>query len=154
MSLGAPSLAAFAFAVIVHAAWARSSARINPIAAFCASGLVLGLMLAAWLLRQYGLSIAMAADLSLYAFLCELYIFLFTFVISSLSIEILMQLRPGAKRRTTASAAGSDLTNGRLLALETNGFLVSRNGMPTLTRKGKSAVAAYRALRGFFRHDA
>ena len=91
------------------------------------------------------------AALALYAWLCEFYIFLFSFVRSSLSAEILIRLRanslPPAHQRP-------ELTQLRLGNLERNGFLQLRPGHLILTAKGRICVSLYRALRAFFRHEA
>src|SRR5262245_17264170 len=85
----------FVAAVAGHALLARTRLPGNSVAKFLLAGGLLGLALAAHRLALDGLCLSSVAALAAYAFCCELYVFLFTMVGSSISVKLLLSLRRG-----------------------------------------------------------
>lgn len=151
MTWFAVTVVSLAVAILSHAALMRLAPRLNPVVGFMGCGVPAGIGLGGFLLR--GRALDLAAGLTLYAFLCELYIFAFTFVISSIAVSILLGLRQKDRHAAAIAKPNDDLTARRIAALERNGFLRRDAGRTMLTRKGSSVVFLFQALRGFFRHD-
>src|SRR5262245_54257590 len=80
-------------AVVGHAALCRTSLPLNVVTRFLIVGGVVGICLVWWLIGRYGAAApeTWAAAL-VYAFCCELYIFLFTFAMSSITANLLGRL--------------------------------------------------------------
>jgi hypothetical protein len=148
------SLVAFFAATVAHCVFTRLPGPLNSVSRFLVVGGLVGLALIGMLWRLQVPTISAVAGILLYAFLCELYIFMFTFVIGSLSVGILMELLTTGAALRPDPEAGSEMTRRRLVTLERNGFLANIRGALVLTRKGRTTVFLYRSLRAFFRHDA
>lgn len=95
--------------------------------------------------------VARLAGIAAYAFACELYIFLFTFVTSSVSVSLLV----GEAEEATAGVSldPDEMVRRRLQAMTEAGLLSRDQDRYHLTAKGHRIVAAFRVLRRFF-HDA
>ncbi len=145
----------FLAAVAGHALLVRTRLPGNSVAKFLAAGCPLGLALAVYLLAFHGLSVGACAALAAYAFACELYIFLFTMVTSSVSVKLLLSLRAG-----DLSAAEIDALYGstgmvarrveRLLAV---GLLEPDGGSYRVSPRGRRLVRTFAVLKRFFRHS-
>jgi hypothetical protein len=145
-------LAGFVLAIALHAVVARLRPAGNRVSQFLAAGLIAGL---GPVLLPLGSNVgipAWAAGILGYAFACELYIFLFTFVTSSISVSILvsrLDAPPG-----DISLAPSTMVEQRLLTMTAAGLLRHESTQFVLTPKSRRLLWCYRALRSFFRHPA
>ena len=83
-------------ALVLNSFAARFRFHENAVVRFVAIGCGVGFILSAGLWRAYGLSMETAAAILLFAFFCELYVFLFTLVLSSVSVNIMLRLRRGS----------------------------------------------------------
>jgi hypothetical protein len=128
----------------------------NTVFKFVGAGATSGLALVLLVVAKYGLSIEFIAAISLYSVLCELYIFLFTFVGSSVSISLLLALWK-QKRMSDMEIQRLYVSDSpvaeRLQKLESVGLLKKTESGHILTKKGLRFVRTFRALRLFFRHD-
>jgi hypothetical protein len=91
----------------------------------------------------------------LYGFAMELYVFLFTMVLSSVSVSLL--LSRNTRQDEVASSrelSGRQMFDNRLIALQQSGFIVSANDSYMLTPVGVRTVKLVGALRSFFGHTA
>jgi predicted transcriptional regulator len=147
------TLAAFPLSAAGHAMLSRIPLPGNAVAKFLGVGGVVGLILVMRLFYRDGLSLPLLAAIALYAFLCELYIFAFTFVISSVSVAILCDLKISHVMRHTNESNGEEMTARRLRRLKENGFLIEEHGRYLLTKKGRFLVSSMRFLRRTFRHE-
>jgi len=143
--------------IAVHAILRRVQSQRNAVVTFGLTALVGGAVLLALTGREYGwTSGPVQGALALYFFGCELYTFMFTFVIGSISAWILMNaLRPGAASVRSESDAPQHvgMVETRLARLCQVGFLGKRGDRYFLSAPGKIVAGAYHLLRWCFAHD-
>jgi hypothetical protein len=149
------ALAAFSLAVLLHGLIMRVRMRLDSVRRFLMMGIPLGLGLAAFSLGRFGLTLPGFATILLYAMLCELYIFCFTLVLSSVSATMLILLRQG---QVQASALASvyeprEMVELRLDRLLTNGLVQRACGRYSVTKKGERLYRVFAGLRRFFGHE-
>src|SRR5262245_31456185 len=89
-------LLAFVLSVLLHGLAARVPMQLDSVRRFLLVGTLVGGGLLAFSTLSFGYSIQTLALAALYAFLCELYIFCFTLVLSSVSVTMLILLRGGS----------------------------------------------------------
>jgi hypothetical protein len=151
------SLLALLCAVLAHAALTRA-ARMpgNMVVKFVVPAGAIGLALAATLVSQYGHNLPLLAGLLIYAFGCELYIFLFTLVSSSVTVSVLLRLGADRLTRSQIDALYDErqMVAGRITRLVRNGWLVETASGYVLTRRGLTVLHAFARLRRFFGHAA
>jgi hypothetical protein len=151
------AIVAFAIAVVVHAALGRlPNVKLNVVSRFLAPGVPVGLALLIVLLARATPPIELVAALLCYALACELYIFTYTMVSSSVTVSLLLRLRHGPADWHQLDADYSDATmvDGRLTKLVANGLIVSTPPEGYLpTARGEALVTSFDRLRRFFRHS-
>ena len=145
------SFAAFLAAIIGHAALRRAAPGVGSVTAFLMVGGLVGAGLAALLLRERGLTVESLAGLASYAFACELYIFLFCSISSSISASLLYRLRSG---KIEDSLGGKAMVERRLARMVSSGILEPTAAGYRHTARGVRLLRAYRYLRDFFRREA
>jgi hypothetical protein len=149
------AIVAFAVAVAVHAAIGRLPfVKLNMVSRFLAPGAPIGLALLIVLLARGAPPIELVAALLCYALACELYIFTYTMVSSSVTVSLLLRLRHGPADWHQLDADYSDETmvDGRLTKLVANGLIVSTTAEGYLpTARGEALVGSFDRLRRFFR---
>jgi predicted transcriptional regulator len=154
MIVALAALTAFVASVIVHLCATRLWPRQNHVFSFLISGFVVGLILLLILLKARSRLEALEAAL-IYAFACELYIFLFTFVGNSISVAILVWLREDGRlpeSRMEAAQDDGDFVGGRIKRMVESGILQKKDEQLSLTAKGRILLGAYKGLRSFFGH--
>jgi len=122
------------------------------VARFLLVGGAAGLVMAGSLVRAYGWGVEFWAGVFVYAFACELYVFLVTLVDSSISVSLLLLLRRGSSSRAEIERRSSSrvMVTSRLEKLCVNGLLRRAGSSYALTRRGLRLVVLFRALRVFF----
>jgi hypothetical protein len=149
------AVVAFAITVAVHAALGRlPNLKLNMVSRFLAPGLPVGLALLIVLTLRATPPIELIAALLCYALACELYIFTYTMVSSSVTVSLLLRLRHGPADWHQLDADYSDETmvDGRLSKLVANGLIVSTPDGYLPTPRGEALVTSFDRLRRFFRH--
>ena len=146
------TVACFLLAVAGHGALCRTRIRLDFVAKSLVVGLPLGVLLIVSQLATYGVRIQTAAAVLLYAFLFELYIFGFTFVSSSVSVSLLLNLgrRTLSSSEIEGSYSSQSMVAGRFERLLAAGLLTRNGDRYHLTPKAKLLVACFRAVRFFF----
>jgi hypothetical protein len=143
-------------AVLAHAALSRIE-RLpgNMVTRFVAPAGLVGLGLLAVLLSRYGLDVPTLAGLLLYSLGCELYVFLFTMVSSSISVAILLRLESGGLTRREIDMLYTEekMVAGRVARLVANGFLVATPSGYAVSDRGQVLLHSFSRLRRFFGHD-
>jgi hypothetical protein len=142
-------------AVVGHAGLCRVSMPLNVVTRFLISGGLVGACLVWWLLNRYGATAPQTwAGALVYAFCCELYIFLFTFAMSSITANLLAKLsRCGMTDADIEQLYDSrHMVATRLDRLVTVGLVEERPTGLRLTAEGARMVRTFRVLRGLFRH--
>lgn len=148
-------LSFFVLAVLLHAIARRFLPEINTVAIFAATGGMCGLMLLLSLLVPVNLAPSrIAAGLSLYAFLCELYIFAFTFVFGSVSASVLLSYLEGTSDASDEISVPPEvMVSRRLEGLHSSGLIREQSGFYQATLKGRLISAVGQHAGRFFMHD-
>jgi hypothetical protein len=116
----------------------------------CPGGILLGLSLSVraqpW--------VQILSSLLVYALICELYLFLFTLTISSVSANLLLALRRKAltEEELEEQYDSRKMVAQRLARLEAVGLLGRSGDTLRPTPSGLRATARWAAFRRFFRH--
>ena len=120
---------------------------------FVASGAPIGLGLMVYLLWRGYLPIEVIAALLCYALACELYIFVFTMISSSVSVSLLLRLRDGKAdwHQLDAQYSDSAMVGARLTKLLANGLIRQTPQGYAVTPRGQALTATFDRLRRFFR---
>jgi hypothetical protein len=149
------ALATFVLAVLLHGLAMRVPVGLDSVRRFLLIGMPLGVVLAAVSLACFGPTIPGAAAVLLYALMCELYIFLFTLVLSSVSATMLIMLRRGPVQATALASVYDprEMVNLRLDRLLKNGIVERASGRLSVTGKGELLHRIFRGLRKFFAHE-
>ena len=147
---------AFVLAVLAHAVLSRIE-RLpgNMVVKFVAPGGLVGLGLLAVLLIGYGLNLPTLAGLLLYGLGCELYLFLFTMISSSISVAILLRLESGGltRREMDMLYKEEEMVAGHVARLVANGFLLATPSGYAVSDRGHLLLHSFARLRRFFGHD-
>lgn len=148
--------AALLSAVALHAIACRLSLRVDRVMRFLAIGSLVGLCLILVISRRHGFwSVETMAAALTYGFLCELYLFLFTMTISSISSNIVVRLLQSDLAISEIDAVYSTgaMIHARLDRLVATGFVRPCGSALVLTDKGRRSVQIFESLRRFFRMD-
>ena len=149
-------LASFGLSVLAHVIVCRTRIALNGVFKFVVVAMPMGALLTILLLKVYGVSLESWASLLLYALLCELYVFTFTMVGSSVSVSILMRLRAGGRsiEEIERQYSAEYMVESRFSKLVNNDLLAPVNGDYVITDRGKRLLHVFEWLRSFFRHAA
>jgi hypothetical protein len=144
-------LAAFA----LHAVWCRLASRPSVVVKFVVVGGITGLGLLGHLLTLEGATYRTVAGLLVFALACELYIFFFTLIITSVSAIWLRRLYRGPIQTATLAETYSPtwMVETRFARLVDNGFLVRDGDRYALTDKGVKLIGTFGRLRAIFKHE-
>jgi len=148
-------LVCFALAVLLHGVTTHIFLRVDSVRRFLMVGVPVGAGLLVVSALTFGFRTFGLAQVALYAFLCELYMFLFTLVVSSVSATILILLRRGPISESTLKAAydPQGMVRLRLERLIKQGLITKVAEGYAVTAAGARLHRAFSALRRFFRHD-
>lgn len=142
--------------VFLHAFLTRLAPTRNAVALFLAAGIVVGIALCGWMLEVYGpASIEFVSALLIYAAFCELYLFLFTLALTSVSANILVRLRDGPRDPAELDELYDDaaMVETRLLRMQAAGFVQRIESSLNVTSRGRRLLSGYHFSRSLFRHD-
>jgi hypothetical protein len=143
--------------LLAHSIVCRVNLKLNRVASFVVVALLVAVPMVAALARRYELvSAEFIAALLLFAFACELYIFLFTMTISSISANVLVQLarKPMSLEETMSRYDSRSMVRMRLERLVRSGFLEldAAGNRLSASSKGVRFTKAFSALRQLFHH--
>jgi hypothetical protein len=149
------ALIVFAAAVAAHAVSCRVPASLNIVFRFVVVGGVFGLLWVWWLADRFGLAAPQFwCGVLVYGLCCELYVFLFTLAMSSISANLLVSI----SRQDMTSAEIDKLYDSRAMVssridrLVAVGLFDETPAGLVLTEKGRRTVRTFGRLRRFFRH--
>lgn len=143
----------FIIAVLLHALACRLPWGADRVTRFLITGGTLGIALLVTMTARYGLTaLQTICAVLVYALLCELYIFLFTMTMSSISSNLLVRLAAGdlPAAEIDRSYDSRLMVTKRLDRLVATGFLRTSGERLELTTKGRRFVRVFGWLRGFF----
>lgn len=146
------SVAAFVTSILVHAAAVRLVPRAGAVPAFVAVGGAIGVALIGYCALSYGSAPPTLAATLVYAFACELYIFLFTLVGNSVSFGLLTKLASHPLRPDEIAAfyRAEAMITRRFEQLEGSDFITTRANGVKLTARGKRVVRIFSLLHAVF----
>lgn len=147
-------VAAVATAVLGQMLLLRLQLISNSVQGFLISGVGIGLCLIVAIFRNYPVNIAFAGTL-LYAFLCELHIFIFTMAYSSVSANLLIRLRHRAMTQAEIDQLYDDraMIRERLEGLRHTGLIEASGDAWSVTSKGLRLARLVNATQGVFGHQ-
>jgi hypothetical protein len=147
----AGALAALIVAIALHGAAGRLFPG-NALPRFLWIGLSLAAVLGYWLHKNYRFDIEFLSALLIYAFGCELYIFVFTFSLYSVSANLLVRLRGGPQTEQQVSELydSTRMIERRLDRLSEKQLLLREDDRLQLTKRGSLLVSAYAVLDRIF----
>jgi hypothetical protein len=151
----AAALVALIPAVVGHASLCRASMPVDTVTRLLIAGGLVGAGLVWWLATRYGATAPQTwAGAAVYAFCCELYIFLFTFAMSSITANLLGRLSRRALtdaeiKRLYDSRAMVATRLDRLIAI---GLVIERPTGLELTQRGARMARTFQRLRRLFQH--
>lgn len=148
------ALAAFILAVLLHGLVMRAPMKMDSVRRFLMVGAPLGLALVVFALTLLGFSVSGFAAILLYALLCELYMFCFTLVISSVSVTMLILLRQGPIESAGLASTYDphEMVQLRVGRLIDTGLVERNGGRLAVTVKGAKLHRTFNTLRRFFGH--
>jgi len=148
----ASALFALVAAIIGQVVMTRLQFGGSFVARFLLVGGGVGLVMTGSLVRAYGWGVEFWAGVLVYAFACELYVFLVTLVDSSISVSLLLLLRRGSSSRAEIDHLSSSraMVASRLEKLRMNGLLRRAGSSYALTGRGLRLLVLFRVLRVFF----
>lgn len=148
------ALAVFILAVLLHGLVMRAPMRMDSVKRFLMVGTPLGLALVIFALSRFGFTLDGFAAILLYALLCELYMFCFTLVISSVSVTMMIMLRQGpvASAELVSTYDPHEMVQLRVDRLLKTGFVERDHSQLKVTPKGMKLHGSFAALRRFFGH--
>jgi len=147
-------LGCFGLAIFLHGMAMRLPLRIDVVRQFLLVGIPLGVVLVVFVIAALGVTTVALAAILLYAFLCELYMFCFTLVLSSVSVTMLIILRRGALAVSalTSTYDSRGMVKLRLDRLIKHGFIERKGERLVVTSRGMRLHRAFGALQLFFGH--
>jgi hypothetical protein len=148
------SFISFILAIFLHGLSIKLQMRIDSVRRFLCIGTVIGMNLFLISFLLFSLSSKFFASLAIYAFLCEIYIFIFTLVISSVSVSILIILENNSVQLTEIERLyqSGDMVKLRIQRLINVGYLVREGDNLFLSKRGERLVGKFSLLRKFFNH--
>ena len=146
------SVAAFVTSILVHAVAVRLVPRAGAVPAFVAVGGAIGVALIGYCALSYGSAPPTLAATLVYAFACELYIFLFTLVGNSVSFGLLTKLASHPLRPDEIAAfyRAEAMITRSFEQLEGSDFITTRANGVKLTARGKRVVWIFSLLHAVF----
>ena len=144
----------FILAVLLHGLVMRVPMRMDSVRRFLMVGAPLGLALVVFALSRFGFTLAGFAAIMLYALLCELYMFCFTLVISSVSVTLLIMLRQGPieNAKLALTYDPHEMVQLRVARLLNTGFIERNDDRVSVAAKGLKLHRMFTMLRRFFGH--
>lgn len=145
----------FVISVFLHGVTVKIFKKINIVYLYILIGSLMGILL---IFFQYCIStnhIEIISSITLFALLSELYIFVFTLVISSVTVQLLISLTSGPQN---LSAIKNDkfydeMVQLRIARLIKNQFLILINNGLTITNKGLRLIRFFNWLKSVFKHN-
>lgn len=143
----------FIMAILLHGFICHVIKIGTTVTKFLFVGCAIGIFIIWYNFKVYGFNLEFFAVVLTYGFLCELYIFLFTFIASSISVSILTRLNAGENDFNVLSNnySGKVMVANRIRRLEELSMLFTQDNALQISKKGECLVINFNRLRNFFR---
>lgn len=149
-------IAGFAASLVAHAIYVRLAPSTNRPISFLVTGSAMALIPLAAAAQRFGLlSTEVLATAATYGFLCELYLFLFSSSLSSVSMNLLVRLRSldMSDDELAENYSGEGMVQARIERLLATGMLRRTQGeQAALTPRGREFLSSMERLGRLFRH--
>lgn len=141
-------------AIIAHCLLMRLPLPGSAVAKFVLAGTIIGTAFGIHGYILAGIDFSLVVGLLCYACGCELYLFLFTMITTSISANILCLLLTGSqtKEKINDLYVPEEMVQCRLVRLRDVGLIEEKEKELRLSAKGERLVAGFRILRQVFRH--
>jgi hypothetical protein len=148
-----PSVAIL-IAILLHAAACRLPLAFGSVVRFLMIGSICGLAAIVVMVTEYGLTADVVGATLAFAFAAELYLFLFTMMLASVSANILALLSQGPASATDINNIYGDRAMAalRIERLLATGLAQERDGVISLTPRGHAIARLFAELRTAFSH--
>jgi hypothetical protein len=145
----------FFLSVFLHCISIRIFNKINIFYLYIVIGTFTGMALISY---QYSASInyiEIISSITLFALLSELYIFIFTLVISSVTVQILISMIAGPQDISTVKNDDlyDEMVQLRVARLIKNQFLILSNDSLIITNRGLRLIRFFNWLKSVFKHN-
>src|SRR5262245_1126101 len=150
------AISAFATAVVIHAVIRRiKRATSNITLTFLIGACLPAVIFFGWLVARFGCASQTWAGVLVFCFLCQLYVFIITFAMASVTANCLVRLAQNQDPETKLdsvyeSANMVDVRIDRLKAI--NLIMEAPSGLITLTTLGEKVVHIFVRVKNFFHH--
>ncbi len=127
----------------------------NAIVRFAVIAAGVGSFLFAGLYVFYGFGIETVAAIFMYSFGCQLYVFLFTLVLSSVSVNIMLRLKRGTltERQLNEIYDSATMAELRVNRLLKNNLVAYDSGRIAATTRGRRLASMFDRFRKLFGHS-
>jgi hypothetical protein len=146
----------FIFAVFMQGVFSRFSIfkNLDSVKQFLLIGGVVGLLFALFLYQRYGLTIDILSCLIIYSFVCELYIFIFTMTIGSISVNLLFSLLKNNLniQQINELYNSQKMVHNRIDRLMAIALIEESSAGIKLTAKGLKLANMFNCFSSFFQH--
>jgi len=149
------TLIAFITTIAIHSVFCRYFILFDRVIKFIAVFIPIWICLATVLASKYGLfTLPTFTGILTYSFLCELYVFLFTMILSSISTNILYRLSNGQLSLDKAidMYSSSDMVENRITRLIESGFLTKTGDKLLPTPKAVKLMYLFIVAKKIFKH--
>lgn len=142
---------AFLLTVFLHVALGRLGWIANLVLRYVVTALFGAAILAGLICVLMPCKVDILASFALYLLLAELYVFLFSLVISSVSVSLLLGNKISAiKISKQATQKSKEMVQKRILSLLKAGFIRENSGNYKITRNGKLLLLFFHKLKILF----
>jgi hypothetical protein len=151
------AISAFAIAVVIHAVLRRiKRATSNITVSFLIAACLPAVIFFSWLVARFGCASQTWAGVLVFCFLCQLYVFLITFAMASVTANCLVRLAQNQDPETKLDSVYEnanmvDVRIDRLKAI--NLIMEAPSGLIRLTTLGEKVVRIFARVRNFFYHQ-
>ena len=148
------TVGAFVLALVGQAVLVHQFKRRHAIVALVGIGVPIGLGLVALLFANYSIDRSIAGTL-LYAFACEVWMFILSVTFSSFAAKLMLLLRQRPLTLVEIDRLSDHRTiiQDRMNWLADIGAAIKQDGLLVPTGGGRRLTAAFAACRSFFGHD-
>ena len=145
---------AFCAAVILHAIVDRTFPLGTAVSRFLVGGTVVGSALLIYSYTQWGFTTPFFSTAFAYAFLCEFYLFAITLVLSSISVNLVVQMRsePFDREQLDQLYDSRHMVEVRINRLVDIGLLEVREGKLVATPAGRRVARSFQIVQRYFKH--
>ena len=149
------SLAVAGATILVHSVICSLPGPGGTVARFIAVAALAAAVFAAFAIHAFGFTANTVSGLLVFAFCCELYLFLITLSFASVSANVLTRLLDGPLTTSALGRiySGASMSASRVERLKRAELVTETEAGLTLSRRGRAIVSLMSAMRRLFGHE-